>query len=256
MAGGCHPHAPTPARSLPWQMPDYKHATLQDEEGPEPVGDGSASPDSVEVRSALAPPFFPSPSFPAPTPTLTLSQSLPAARWAAGAGRGAKAAPAVSRDVLGGSQNAAESVPGPSSFLAAGGAARTRCRLARAGALGTRRGMTRSPPSQAPESSGGGKGHGEVQSPHSATAGSAPAQVGFRKGPGPLLSRLASRTQLELVLCAVALSLALLLGIAVVALAIQYSRGREGPRGPGVPTPEGEMGLLLCLGALPAPGCR
>ncbi|XP_071668735.1 endothelin-converting enzyme 2 isoform X4 [Patagioenas fasciata] len=49
-------------------------------------------------------------------------------------------------------------------------------------------------------------------------------EVGFRKGPGPLLSRLASHSQLELVLCAVAVSLALLLGIAVVALAIQYRR--------------------------------
>ncbi|XP_064929778.1 endothelin-converting enzyme 2 isoform X5 [Columba livia] len=49
-------------------------------------------------------------------------------------------------------------------------------------------------------------------------------EVGFRKGPGPLLSRLASRSQLELVLCAIAVSLALLLGIAVVALAIQYHR--------------------------------
>ncbi|NXR07632.1 ECE2 enzyme, partial [Semnornis frantzii] len=54
--------------------------------------------------------------------------------------------------------------------------------------------------------------------------GPAPAQVGFRKGPGPLLSRLASRSQLELVLCAITLALALLLGIAVVALAIQYRR--------------------------------
>lgn len=63
-------------------------------------------------------------------------------------------------------------------------------------------------------------------------AGPASAQVGFRKGPGPLLSRLASRSQLELVLCAVAVSLALLLGVAVVTLAIQYRRGREGPRVP------------------------
>lgn len=54
-----------------------------------------------------------------------------------------------------------------------------------------------------------------------------PAQVGFRKGPGTLLSRLASRSQLELVLCAVAVSLALLLSVAVVTLAIQYRRGRE-----------------------------
>ncbi|KFV19053.1 Endothelin-converting enzyme 2, partial [Tauraco erythrolophus] len=81
---------------LPQQMPDYKRATLQDDEGPEPARDGSASPDSVEV--------------------------------------------------------------------------------------------------------------------------------GFRKGPEPWLSRLASRSQLELVLCAVAVSLALLLGIAVIALAIQYRR--------------------------------
>ncbi|XP_014727175.1 PREDICTED: endothelin-converting enzyme 2 [Sturnus vulgaris] len=86
----------TRPRSLPQQMPNYKRATLQDEEGPEPAGDGSASPDSVEV--------------------------------------------------------------------------------------------------------------------------------GFRKGPGTLLSRLASRSQLELVLCAVAVSLALLLSVAVVTLAIQYHR--------------------------------
>ncbi|KAI6063070.1 Endothelin-converting enzyme 2 isoform X2 [Aix galericulata] len=51
-----------------------------------------------------------------------------------------------------------------------------------------------------------------------------PTQVGFRKGPGPLLSRLASRSQLELALSAVAVTLALLLGAAVVALAVQYSR--------------------------------
>uniref|UniRef100_A0A8B9SPF4 endothelin-converting enzyme 1 n=1 Tax=Anas platyrhynchos TaxID=8839 RepID=A0A8B9SPF4_ANAPL len=31
-------------------MPDYKRATLQEDEAPEPTGDGSASPDSVEVR--------------------------------------------------------------------------------------------------------------------------------------------------------------------------------------------------------------
>ncbi|KAI1235942.1 hypothetical protein IHE44_0002035 [Lamprotornis superbus] len=49
-------------------------------------------------------------------------------------------------------------------------------------------------------------------------------EVGFRKGPGTLLSRLASRSQLELVLCAVAISLALLLSVAVVTLAIQYHR--------------------------------
>jgi len=62
--GGSCPHAPAPARSLPWQMPDYKRATLQDDEGPEPAGDGSASPDSVEVRSAPAPPSSPAPSSP------------------------------------------------------------------------------------------------------------------------------------------------------------------------------------------------
>ncbi|XP_066181939.1 endothelin-converting enzyme 2 isoform X2 [Sylvia atricapilla] len=49
-------------------------------------------------------------------------------------------------------------------------------------------------------------------------------EVGFRKGPGTLLSRLASRSQLELVLCAVAISLALLLSVAVITLAIQYRR--------------------------------
>ncbi|KAM8805099.1 endothelin-converting enzyme 2 [Eudromia elegans] len=49
-------------------------------------------------------------------------------------------------------------------------------------------------------------------------------EVGFRKGTAPLLGRLAARTQLELVLCAVAVSLALLLGVALVALAVQYRR--------------------------------
>ncbi|XP_030082834.1 endothelin-converting enzyme 2 isoform X2 [Serinus canaria] len=49
-------------------------------------------------------------------------------------------------------------------------------------------------------------------------------EVGFQKGPGTLLSRLASRSQLEMVLCAVAVSLALLLSVAVVTLAIQYRR--------------------------------
>ena len=147
--GGSHPQVPFPARSLPRQMPDYKRATLQDDEGPEPAGDGSASPDSVEVRSAPAPPSFPSPSSLAPL--LTLSRSLPAARWAAGAGPGAKPALAVPRDVLGGSQNAAESVPGPSSFLAAGEAASTHCQLAGAGALGTHGGMPLSAPRHAAE---------------------------------------------------------------------------------------------------------
>uniref|UniRef100_A0A672UYU4 endothelin-converting enzyme 1 n=1 Tax=Strigops habroptila TaxID=2489341 RepID=A0A672UYU4_STRHB len=60
-------------------------------------------------------------------------------------------------------------------------------------------------------------------------AGPAPAQVGFRKGPAPLVSRLASRSHLELVLCIIAISLALLFSIAVVALAIQYRRGRVVP---------------------------
>lgn len=126
--GGSCPHTPVPVCSLPRQMPDYKRATLQDDEGPEPAGDGSTSPDSVEVRSAPAPPSFPSPSSLAPL--LALSQSLPADGWAAGAGPAAKPVLAVPRDVLGGSQNAAESVPGPSSFLAAGGGTSTRCHLA------------------------------------------------------------------------------------------------------------------------------
>lgn len=100
-------------------------------------------------------------------------------------------------------------------------------------------------------------------------AGPAPAQVGFQKGPGPLLSRLASRSQLELVLCAVAVSLALLLGVAVVALAIQYCRGREGPHGPtGVavasPHPGGGHGRMgrdgsawgSCSGCSARPGVQ
>uniref|UniRef100_A0A8C5UBX8 endothelin-converting enzyme 1 n=1 Tax=Malurus cyaneus samueli TaxID=2593467 RepID=A0A8C5UBX8_9PASS len=77
-------------------MPNYKRATLQDEEGPEPAGDGSASPDSVEVRSALAPPSFSSPSSLAPLLTLW-GQS--ATRWALGAGLGAKPDLTVPRDV-------------------------------------------------------------------------------------------------------------------------------------------------------------
>lgn len=39
---------------------------------------------------------------------------------------------------------------------------------------------------------------------------------------------MASRSQLELALGAIAVTLALLLGAAVVALAVQYSRGRGG----------------------------
>lgn len=97
-------------------MPNYKRATLQDEEGPEPAGDGSASPDNVEVRSAPAPPSFPSPSSLALLLTLW---GLPATRWAVGAELGAKPDLAVPRDVLGVSQNAAQSVPGRSSFLVA-----------------------------------------------------------------------------------------------------------------------------------------
>lgn len=99
-------------------MPNYKRATLQDEEGPEPAGDGSTSPDSVEVSSAPAPPSFPSPSSLAPILTLW---GLPATKWAVGAGLGAKPDMAVPRDVLGVSQNAALSVPGRSSFLVAWG---------------------------------------------------------------------------------------------------------------------------------------
>uniref|UniRef100_A0A803YKD7 endothelin-converting enzyme 1 n=1 Tax=Meleagris gallopavo TaxID=9103 RepID=A0A803YKD7_MELGA len=67
----------------------------------------------------------------------------------------------------------------------------------------------------------------EDEGPEPAEDGSASpdsVEVGFRKGTGPLLSRLASRSQLELVLCTVAITLALLLGITIVALAIQYSR--------------------------------
>ncbi|XP_031459407.1 endothelin-converting enzyme 2 isoform X2 [Phasianus colchicus] len=67
----------------------------------------------------------------------------------------------------------------------------------------------------------------EDEGPEPAGDGSASpdsVEVGFRKGTGPLLSRLASRSQLELVLCTVTVTLALLLGITIVALAIQYSR--------------------------------
>ncbi|NWX94391.1 ECE2 enzyme, partial [Nothoprocta pentlandii] len=49
--------APLRAGSLRRQMPDYKRATLQDDEGPEAAGDGGTSPDSVEVgfRKGTAP---------------------------------------------------------------------------------------------------------------------------------------------------------------------------------------------------------
>ncbi|XP_032659785.2 endothelin-converting enzyme 2 isoform X2 [Chelonoidis abingdonii] len=49
-------------------------------------------------------------------------------------------------------------------------------------------------------------------------------EVGFRKGPPPLLSRLGSRTQLELALCAICLITALLLLGSMIALGIQYSK--------------------------------
>ncbi|XP_015282402.1 PREDICTED: endothelin-converting enzyme 2 [Gekko japonicus] len=49
-------------------------------------------------------------------------------------------------------------------------------------------------------------------------------EVGFRKGSGPLLSRLGSRTQLRLALCAVVLFVLLLLLGLVIAVSIQYSR--------------------------------
>ncbi|XP_062987940.1 endothelin-converting enzyme 2 isoform X2 [Elgaria multicarinata webbii] len=48
--------------------------------------------------------------------------------------------------------------------------------------------------------------------------------VGFRKGDGPLLSRLGSRTQLKLVLFALSLFVALLLLSSVIAMGIQYSK--------------------------------
>ncbi|CAI5775996.1 endothelin-converting enzyme 2 [Podarcis lilfordi] len=50
-------------------------------------------------------------------------------------------------------------------------------------------------------------------------------EVGFRKSDGPLLSRLGSRTQLKLVLCAVSLFVVLLLLLSsVIAMGIQYSK--------------------------------
>ncbi|XP_006138521.2 endothelin-converting enzyme 2 isoform X1 [Pelodiscus sinensis] len=49
-------------------------------------------------------------------------------------------------------------------------------------------------------------------------------EVGFRKGAVPLLSRLGSRSQLELVLCAICLVTALLLLGSMIALGIQYSK--------------------------------
>ncbi|XP_077785818.1 endothelin-converting enzyme 2 isoform X3 [Podarcis muralis] len=50
-------------------------------------------------------------------------------------------------------------------------------------------------------------------------------EVGFRKSDGPLLSRLGSRTQLKLVLCAISLFVLLLLLLSsVIAMGIQYSK--------------------------------
>nr|XP_056705971.1 endothelin-converting enzyme 2 [Euleptes europaea] len=49
-------------------------------------------------------------------------------------------------------------------------------------------------------------------------------EVGFRKGNGPLLSHLGSRTQLKLALCAVSLFVVLLLLGSVIAMGIQYNR--------------------------------
>uniref|UniRef100_A0A493TKV3 endothelin-converting enzyme 1 n=1 Tax=Anas platyrhynchos platyrhynchos TaxID=8840 RepID=A0A493TKV3_ANAPP len=52
-------------------MPDYKRATLQEDEAPEPTGDGSASPDSVEVS--------PDPPQKSPNPLLDPPPMLPTA---------------------------------------------------------------------------------------------------------------------------------------------------------------------------------
>ncbi|XP_067392568.1 endothelin-converting enzyme 2 [Emydura macquarii macquarii] len=49
-------------------------------------------------------------------------------------------------------------------------------------------------------------------------------EVGFRKGAAPLLSRLNSRSQLELVLCAACLVMALLLLGSLIGLGVQYSK--------------------------------
>lgn len=100
---GCSP--PQPA--FPPQMPDYKHATLQEDEGPEPAGDGSASPDSVEVSYAPVPLLCSGP--------LSCSPSTQQ-EWGREPGQ-----PWLSLDdVLEGSQIAAEGVPLPCS--SAGGA--------------------------------------------------------------------------------------------------------------------------------------
>ncbi|KAM6357134.1 LOW QUALITY PROTEIN: endothelin-converting enzyme 2-like [Alca torda] len=204
-------------------MPDYKRATLQDDEGPEPAGDGSASPDSVEVSlpwphhpSPLCPPWSP------PCPQLGGQRERgrePSQPWPSPGCAGGQ--PKCSREAWatvlscswGGPPAPAASSPGLVPWAPQGDAPAPTSSGSRAGL-------------------GEGRGGGELGSPCGAMAGPAPAQVGFRKGPGPLLSRLASRSQLELLLCTVAVALALLLGVAVVALAIQYRRGREGPRRP------------------------
>uniref|UniRef100_A0A803TEQ1 endothelin-converting enzyme 1 n=1 Tax=Anolis carolinensis TaxID=28377 RepID=A0A803TEQ1_ANOCA len=67
----------------------------------------------------------------------------------------------------------------------------------------------------------------DEEAPESARDGSTSpdgVEVGFRKTDAPLLSRLSSRTQLKLVLCAISLFLALLLLSSVIAMGIQYSR--------------------------------
>ncbi|XP_060098593.1 endothelin-converting enzyme 2 [Heteronotia binoei] len=67
----------------------------------------------------------------------------------------------------------------------------------------------------------------DEEAPEAAADGSTSpdgVEVGFRKGNGPLLSRLGSRTQLKLALCAVSLFVLLMLLGLVIALGIQYSR--------------------------------
>lgn len=140
---------------------------------------------------------------------------------------GAKPDLAVPRGVLVVSRNAAECAWTIVLPCGLRGAASTHHWLARAGGEGCPGPHLLMQPRQALGTGREGRGGQRCSAPHGAMAGPAPAQVGFRKGPGTLLSRLASRSQLELVLCAVAVSLALLLSVAVITLAIQYRRGRE-----------------------------
>lgn len=147
-------------------MPDYKRATLQDDDGPEPAGDGSASPDSMEVRSAptRSIPFLSILPGPSPHPQPEPACSRVGSRSRTG-----------SQARLGCPQGCAERQPkcgrecAWATVLPCGwGVTSTHCRLAGAGALGTLGGMPCSlprhaAPCHAAEPGTAGSGDGRVR---------------------------------------------------------------------------------------------